>query len=625
MGNLRQLLFILPFFILSEAEAGKGANIRIFNLTDYQLDCIASVDNFKQEAELRSTLTGSLPSRGMLPKDSSLYIEENTGWWELAGSNELSISIKAAHSDQKNLLGEHSVAFSYTSTNNYRAKQPKRTGLLRVVSVISPSSYSETETVISVFILDRDVSAKDWMTQLRGSIRLSDLLIPGTHDSTSITDHSDDPLIFPLLFVWTQDEALRKQMEAGVRYFDIRGKPAGDRIVNMHSFYPVGGTWKGNLETAVNFLRKHPGETILFQLKLDRGSDSDAKPILKKDLAGFKDYIYQGPFRKVGSSDRKRTLLPTLEEARGKIVLINRMWDGSDPDFPSMDFSINDGFADNATFFNRNFSAQDVYDNPKLAQKKNVVSSFFVDSRRSARLNLNFLSASGGKDNALVRPSTYALGSYQQELSENNSSFVDMKEGMNLFAARFFNSRPYFPNFDSVILMDFAVEEDPLAQIAYLSNFYRDGRTSSVPINGASYYLYSAVDPEMVLNLDVSRGANATVHSLHPRGGVWPWQRFRYQDGKLISQSHDGSLLYLSNVGGIQGTAFFQGARSEWTIVSVEGTPYVRVEQQSIPPSYLEVSTGELKNGSRVSAGHDESVSGKGFGRQLWLLQKAEP
>ena len=61
---------------------------------------------------------------------------------------------------------------------------------------------------------------QNWMSKIDGKESISDLSIPGTHDSAASPCAEIDKLICP----WTQTQywSILGQLEAGIRYFDLR-------------------------------------------------------------------------------------------------------------------------------------------------------------------------------------------------------------------------------------------------------------------------------------------------------------------------------------------------------------------------------------------------------------------
>ncbi|CAC5886108.1 Phosphatidylinositol-specific phospholipase C [Staphylococcus aureus] len=73
-------------------------------------------------------------------------------------------------------------------------------------------------------------SPENWMSKLDDGKHLTEINIPGSHDSGSFT------LKDPVKSVWakTQDKDYLTQMKSGVRFFDIRGRASADNMISVH-------------------------------------------------------------------------------------------------------------------------------------------------------------------------------------------------------------------------------------------------------------------------------------------------------------------------------------------------------------------------------------------------------
>ena len=160
----------------------------------------------------------------------------------------------------------------------------------------------------------------DWMAALPDETKLSDIVIPGTHDSAT-------QYVQLAYFSRCQALSIGEQLEAGFRYLDIRLGDAdkSDYLLLMHGFTkcrisPLGAALElaRVLADCYAFLAQHPTETVLFAVKHEHGDSPDAETA--RALDGF-------------ISVRPRNWLvtdsmPTLGEARGKIVLLRRWEEG---------------------------------------------------------------------------------------------------------------------------------------------------------------------------------------------------------------------------------------------------------------------------------------------------------
>ena len=158
------------------------------------------------------------------------------------------------------------------------------------------------------------VNGSNWMSALDGAIPITALNIPGTHDS--VTKYCTFSL-----FSQTQSLTVEEQLYAGVRYFDMRFRLKNKEFICAHSISDCKvshGLFAKKLlaEDIVaickNFLEKNPRETILFQLKEDNTSSGDV----------FFELFYEKHIQKDNSSWFLENRTPSLDEARGKIILL---------------------------------------------------------------------------------------------------------------------------------------------------------------------------------------------------------------------------------------------------------------------------------------------------------------
>lgn len=142
--------------------------------------------------------------------------------------------------------------------------------------------------------------SSNWMEQLiqvSPDVKLSELVIPGTHDSASYSLHS-----FKLFSAAgrTQNVSVYEQLIQGARYLDIR--VAGDGEENAEDVYVFHGCLKcAKLETILSeiktFLEEHPQEFIFCEIVAEYGrlfTDAQKLYALKLLKEAFGDQIYTG-------------------------------------------------------------------------------------------------------------------------------------------------------------------------------------------------------------------------------------------------------------------------------------------------------------------------------------------
>ena len=155
-----------------------------------------------------------------------------------------------------------------------------------------------------------------WMARLDDATPLNQVVLPGTHDSA--TQYVQLPF-----FAKCQSLSIAEQLEAGYRYLDVRlgDEGNGDSLKLMHGFTNCKTDVFGDvlrlddvLAGCYAFLDAHPTETIVFAVKQEHGDVSVEQFQHMLDAA-------------VGVSPQHWLLtdrIPTVGEARGKLVLLRR-------------------------------------------------------------------------------------------------------------------------------------------------------------------------------------------------------------------------------------------------------------------------------------------------------------
>ncbi|WP_233498140.1 phosphatidylinositol-specific phospholipase C domain-containing protein, partial [Listeria innocua] len=92
--------------------------------------------------------------------------------------------------------------------------------------------------------IKNSVTTKQWMSALPDTTNLASLSIPGTHDTMSYNGDMTWTLTKPL--ARTQKMSLYQQLEAGIRYIDIRAK---DNLKIYHGPIYLNASLSGVLET----------------------------------------------------------------------------------------------------------------------------------------------------------------------------------------------------------------------------------------------------------------------------------------------------------------------------------------------------------------------------------------
>jgi hypothetical protein len=103
----------------------------------------------------------------------------------------------------------------------------------------------------------------DWMGELPADLRLSDLSIPGTHETMS-----RDAGFWGV--AQCQTLGLARQLEAGIRAFDIRLRHDRDSLFVYHGIINENAKFGSDvLEVFKDFLAAHTNETIIVRVQKD--------------------------------------------------------------------------------------------------------------------------------------------------------------------------------------------------------------------------------------------------------------------------------------------------------------------------------------------------------------------
>ena len=184
--------------------------------------------------------------------------------------------------------------------------------LLALAMIVVPLTETGDKTPVP--------GSADWMAQLPDDKLLSEIVIPGTHDSGT-------QYVQLAFFSKCQAMGIAAQLEAGFRYLDIRlGVDEHNDIFQlMHGFtkcmtgaLAVDSLYlDGVLEDCYRFLDAHPSETILFAVKQEHGDES---------VEAFETML-DAYIRENEDNWLLTDVIPTLGEARGKLVLLRRYED----------------------------------------------------------------------------------------------------------------------------------------------------------------------------------------------------------------------------------------------------------------------------------------------------------
>lgn len=147
---------------------------------------------------------------------------------------------------------------------------------------------------------------KNWMSQIRGSVRLNEMAIPGTHDSSANGNGND--------LLYTQGMYFDDQLRFGIRFFDIRARHFRNSFPLHHGAFFLNKFFDNFLDTVQRFLQQNPSETVLFRLKHEHDAAENSRSMLDTLDAYLRNY---------NTYLRNTNLDITLDQARGKFIIFS--------------------------------------------------------------------------------------------------------------------------------------------------------------------------------------------------------------------------------------------------------------------------------------------------------------
>ncbi|AZQ70299.1 phosphatidylinositol-specific phospholipase C domain-containing protein [Streptomyces luteoverticillatus] len=220
----------------------------------------------------------------------------------------------------------------------------------------------------------------DWMATVPDGVSLANMSIPGTHESCArVGDWSFG-------FGKCQDTSITWQLDAGVRFLDIRCRSVGSGpgVFRIHHGDIDQEMMFGDvLMECAEFLREHNQETILMRVSETKSNDAT---VFKRIFEEY--YLTKMGWRylfHIGTS------IPTLGQVRGKIVLMTR-----DPYMGGLDSG--------------HFDTQDKWNSPSMSEKITAIDDHLnraVATTPKSKIFLNYTSATNPPG---TTPSDFARG-----------------------------------------------------------------------------------------------------------------------------------------------------------------------------------------------------------------------
>lgn len=282
--------------------------------------------------------------------------------------------------------------------------------ILCIVLVLCPIqglSYTTNST------LGSSLTGANWMSGIKDDTYLSDISIPGTHDSGA-------RIVDSIATTWAkcQNLTIKDQLNIGVRYLDMRleyDTSCKDNIRVVHSSINI---WNGNngaltlyevLNECYAFLDSHPSETIIMSVKEDDGNNASALANAIWDL------INKNPNKWYYSSTT-----PQLQYARSKIVLASRISQVG----AGLNLSWGDQGSDGGSVeINSGLEVQDRYNMGTTPKWNNAVKPMLDKEKPARKWFLNFLSTTGAGTSGVVACSNNMNDAFYLYEAKNNKCY----------------------------------------------------------------------------------------------------------------------------------------------------------------------------------------------------------
>ncbi len=226
----------------------------------------------------------------------------------------------------------------------------------------------------------------DWMQHLPDDTLISDVSIPGTHDTMAL--HGG---IIPQ----TQVLDVKSQLEMGIRYLDGRFTLKNGELWGYHGIIPQHVSFEQFFEAVTQFLDEHPSEVLFIGMQNEGGIHSHEQEFYHTFLKSLEPY-------------KSKNFIPeannfTVAEGRGKFIFIRGEFNA----FSRIGISQNE------------LPIQDNYiltSNWDLYRKWQDAKNHFESIQSSDELSLNYLSGAVGSFPFFVASGKFTDGTHGSQL-----------------------------------------------------------------------------------------------------------------------------------------------------------------------------------------------------------------
>ncbi len=244
------------------------------------------------------------------------------------------------------------------------------------VSIITISLFS----VLPFSTTSNTKNGKNWMKNLSDESKVTSLSLPGSHDSGALHSIGD-------LSGKCQDLKIIDQLNAGVRFFDIRLVQRNDELKVIHGIVDQKLDFSSVLKDFESFLKENPSEGLIVSIKKESEAKNTKATFDESLIDALKDYS--------SLWDLSGNIPKNLKGLRNKIFLISRYENNTiglnayngwlDPE----DSSTSNTFDIESS----NLHVQDHYKTEDINVKKDeIIRCFEYSNSNLDKLTLNFTS-----------------------------------------------------------------------------------------------------------------------------------------------------------------------------------------------------------------------------------------
>lgn len=189
-------------------------------------------------------------------------------------------------------------------------RRPELIAVLILIATIDQQLSAQLVSGPSKPSLPKEPDTARWMQSLPDTLLLSELSIPGTHDSCALHDG------FAFGFAKCQTWPLREQLRRGIRFIDIRCRRIKDRFQIYHGIVDQRKSFTEVRDDCRWFLDDHPSECVVMSIKEEGKPLGESRPFLT---------IFQDLIKLDGNLWYLKKDIPRMGDVRGRIIVVDRI------------------------------------------------------------------------------------------------------------------------------------------------------------------------------------------------------------------------------------------------------------------------------------------------------------